>query len=190
MNIHSNMQQRRQTEQERHASVHQAPIPRLPLSPLRRTAEDINTAILATVRAGAGGYFNIAERRAALKEKADWIADFDHFRRLCIGDMRQAFDESRHEGKRITHHRRRTWFTLFDYFAARIGIAGKLQITALDREGNYACTLADKDDSLEDAWAEFIRLGRRFDIMAAQLESLRCTAQTRRLREGEKGAGK
>lgn len=137
LNTVSHIEPRQQAEQKRSAPVHQAPVAPLPLSPLRRTAEDINTAILATVRAGAGGYFNIAERCAALKEKADWIADFNHFRRLCIGDMRQAFDESRHEGKRMTHNRRRTWLALFDYFAVRVGIGHELKIQALDREGNY-----------------------------------------------------
>lgn len=48
--------------------------------------------------------------------------------------------------------------------------------------------LVDKDDGLEDVWTEFIRLGRRFGITAAELESLRRSGQSKRLHLVEKEA--
>lgn len=160
----------------------------LNLSPLRRNADDINTSILNTVRAGSGAYFNVAERCAALKEKAGWISDFEHFRRLCLGDMRQAFDEGRSEGKQAAHNRKRTWLSLFSYCAARLKITRKLAIQALDRQGNYLCLLVDSDaENKEQAeWQEFLRLGRRFGIRNTQLETLRRVAEIRQARDEHK----
>lgn len=162
-------------------STHQAA---LPLSPLRRNADDINSAILNTVRAGSGAYFNVAERCAALKEKAGWVIDFEHFRRLCLGDMRQAFDEGRSQGKQAAHNRKRTWLSLFAYCAPRLKITRKLAIQALDRQGNYLCLLVDSDaeNKKQVEWQEFLRLGRRFGIRNTQLEILRRMAAIRQER--------
>jgi hypothetical protein len=162
----------------------------LALSPLRRNADDINSAILNTVRAGSGAYFNVSERCAALKEKAGWIVDFDHFRRLCLSDMRQAFDEGCSEGKQAAHNRKRTWHTLFNYCAARLKITRKLAIKALDRQGNYLCMLVEKDEDEDAAWQEFLRLGRRFGILNTQLETLRRVAQVRQERDEQKAESK
>lgn len=163
------------------------PLPQaLALSPLRRNADDINSAIINTVRAGSGAYFNVAERCAALKEKAGWITDFEHFRRLCLGDMRQAFDEGRSEGKQTAHNRKRTWHTLFSYCAVRLKITRKLAITALDRQGNYLCMLVEKEEDEDAAWQEFLRIGRRFGIRSKQLESLRRMTQIRQERDEHK----
>jgi hypothetical protein len=132
-----------------------------------------DAAILATVRQGAGGRrHNLANRRA-LKEKAAYLANFEHFRRLCLADLRQAFHEDRQEGTRSVKYRRLAWTTLFGHFADYHRIGKALRIQALDRQGNYACELIDSQHEEEDDWEEFVALAKQFGIRRHDLLALR-----------------
>ena len=135
-------------------------------------AERVNAAILAAVRAGAAGALAARERRQALRQQTRLVAGFEHFRRLCLGDLRAAWEEDRLRGTRQAKYRRLAWHTLFRHVARRAGIERDLKIVALDHQGNYLCKLVDKTTTEESDWDRFIALGKRLGIGEAQLRAL------------------
>ena len=135
--------------------------------------DQVNAAILAAIRGGAAGRSNAYANRRALLAKASWFTDFDHFRRLCLGDLRQAYIDDRRDKTRTTKNRRLTWLAMFRCFAAHAGIDQDLEIIALDRQGNYACNLIDPTPV--DDWERFVRLGAQFGITEQELTALRQT---------------
>lgn len=131
-----------------------------------------DAAILATVRHGAGGRRNNLSHRRALKEKASYLTGFEHFRRLCLTDLRHAFNDDREEGARSLKYRRLAWLTLFRHFADHYRIEKSLRIEALDRQGNYACELIDVSSSEEDDWTKLVALAKQFGIRERDLRAL------------------
>lgn len=108
--------------------------------------------ILTLVRARATGHQNAVAHRRALQQKIGLFNDFEHFRRLCIRDLRDAFLEDRaamnhaepHSPSRMTKNRRGGWLVAFRYYARHAGIEQGVEIVAVDRRGHYECNLVDK----------------------------------------------
>ncbi len=144
-------------------------------TPTSAPAESIerDTSILNTVREGAGTRRHSLSRRRALEEKARYLTGFEHFRRLCLSDLRHAFHEDREQGTRCQKYRRLTWITLFRYFAEHRDIPQHLHIEALDRQGNYACELTDTHPEQETDWDKLVRMAKQFGIRERQLMALR-----------------
>ena len=159
------------------ASMTLSPQARFPIIP-EAAARD--AAILTVVRASAASRTSASAHRRLLQEKAHDIADFEHFQRLCLGDLRQAFTEDRIHGTRTLKHRRLTWLTLFRYFAAHTHLHQGVAITALDRQGNYACTLTEPTPAVESDWDKLVRLAKPFGIHERELTALWTAKQGRR----------
>src|SRR5687768_3521189 len=79
-------------------------------------------AILATVHEGARGRGTAATHRRALREKARYLTDVEHFKRLCLADLKAAFHADPDTRSRSHRQRRRAWLALFRYFAEQRGI--------------------------------------------------------------------
>lgn len=133
-------------------------------------SEGVNDAILQVIRANVIGRCNAMAHRRALNEKACLIVDFDHFRRLCVGDLRDAFNDDRQPRSRMARNRRRTWLAMFRCYAKYAGIEQGIRIVALDRQGHYACELVD--NIRKDEWSRFVRLAENFGIDEVSLERL------------------
>lgn len=146
----------------------------------------MNAAILEVIRGGAYGRTNAYANHRALQAKAGWFTGFAHFRSLCIGDLRQAYDDDRRDKTRTTKNRRLTWLAMFRCFAIHAGIDKDLEIIALDRQGNYACNLTDKSPA--DDWEKFVRLGERFGIAEEELDAL-LQAKSRHSRAAKPSSG-
>lgn len=147
-----------------------------PLAPaLAMPPDDVNRAILAVIHTGMLGHRDALAHRSALKDKARLFADFDHFSRLCVTDLRDAFNDDRAARSRMAKNRRRTWLAMSRYYARHAGIDQAIRIIALDRQGNYACQLVDK--VARDDWQKFVQLGEQFGIDEAALLALFPDAQ-------------
>lgn len=144
--------------------------------PDTRSGEN-SAAILATIRAGAQMRGCAAALRRALRDKAHLFADFNHYSRLCIGDLREAYLEDRQNKTRSAKNRRLTWLAMYRHFAAHAGIVKNLEIIALDRQGNYACRLTDK--APPDEWGKLLQLAGTFGITGRELEALLQSKQAR-----------
>lgn len=144
--------------------------------------------ILALVRAGASGRQSAAAHRRALQEKASLFVDFEHFRRLCLGDLHAAFVDDRQARigqradpvtPRMTKNRRRCWLAAFRCYARHAGIAQGLEIVAIDRQGHYACRLIDKAPA--DDWDRLVRLAEGFGIDEASLKACLPSEATKKI---------
>ena len=143
------------------------------------SADQRDAAILATVRASSNTRAHATAHRHALQAHAHHLTSFEHFRRLALSDLRQAFHYDRGNATRTAKNHRRTWLALFRYFAERRGIHQDLKITALDRQGNYTCTLTDPAPKT-DPWIKLVHLAREFGITEKALTTLWHSAQERR----------
>ena len=132
--------------------------------------EETDAIVLAAIRAGAHARGHAATLRRALRDNARLFADFNHFSRLCLGDLRDAFIEDRQAHTRLAKNRRLTWLAMFRYFAAHAGIDRDLKILALDRQGHYACRLIDRVPP--DEWGKLVRLAHAFGITERELNAL------------------
>lgn len=130
----------------------------------------IDPAILAAVRHGALQRTDAAQNSRKLKEKARLLQGFEHFRRLCLGDLRQAFGEDRLHKTRSLKNRRLTWLALYRHYAAYSGEARRLKIAALDRQGNYRCELVDPPP--DDGWDKLVNQAQAFGISEKDLMTL------------------
>lgn len=144
--------------------AHPAPVP----------SEDINNAILAVIHTGVLGHRDALAHRSALKDKSRLFADFGHFSRLCVTDLRDAFNDDRAARSRMAKNRRRTWLAMARYYTQHAGIDQAIRIIALDRQGNYACELVDR--VARDDWQKFVQLGQQFGIEEDALLALRSDA--------------
>ena len=141
------------------------------------TADQRDAAILATVRATSNTHTHATIHRRALREKARYITGITHFRRLALSDLREAFLDDRAHGTRSAKNRRRTWLALFRHVAELQKIPQRLQITALDRQGNYACNLIDPLPR-QSHWPKLVRLAQEFGITEKALTALWQSSQT------------
>ena len=132
--------------------------------------DDVNRAILAVIHTGVLGRRDALAHRSALKDKARLFADFGHFSRLCVTDLRDAFNDDRAARSRMAKNRRRTWLAMARYYAKHACIDQTIRIIALDRQGNYACQLVDK--VARDDWQRFVQLGQQFGIKEDALLAL------------------
>ena len=137
-----------------------------------------DTQILISIRASASARGKLATLHSGLQQRACLFTDFNHFSRLCLKDLRQAFADDRKSKTRLTKNRRRTWFTMFRYFAAHADIRRTLEIRALDRQGNYTCQLIDRVSP--DEWDKLLRQAQIFGITEAELSALLKSKQARR----------
>ena len=142
---------------------------------LRLDPADIQ--ILTAIHASATVRGNLTALHGALQQRACLFTDFNHFSRLCLTDLRQAFADDRASKTRLTKNRRRAWFTMFRYFAAHAGIQRSLEIRALDRQGNYSCRLIDR--MAPDEWDKLLRQAKIFGITEAELSVLLQSKQAR-----------
>ena len=126
--------------------------------------------VFAAVRACAVVTANAAEHRKRLAQLARLIPDFAVFRLLCLEDIRLAWIEDREQQTRRARSRRLAWQHLFKPFARIHRITQRLSIKALDRQGNYACSLADYE--LPDPWDTFMSLGLNLGIPRHNLAAL------------------
>ncbi len=152
-----------------------APAVGLPITP----SDQRDALILAVVRASSDTRTHAAAHRRALQAQARHLTGFEHFRRLALSDMHTAFHHDRHNATRTAKNHRRTWLALFRYFAKLQGIQQELKITALDRQGNYACKLTDPTPGA-DPWIKLVRLAREFGITEKALTALWQSEQERR----------
>ncbi|OFZ67413.1 MAG: hypothetical protein A2V79_12465 [Betaproteobacteria bacterium RBG_16_56_24] len=141
----------------------------LKLTPLD-TLDRRDAAILDTIRCGARGRADAATLRRALRDKAHLITCFNHFSRLCIGDLREAYIGDRQTKTRTAKNRRLTWLAMYRHFAAHADIKRDLQIIALDRQDNYACNLIDRKPP--DEWGKLVSLAQSFGITEGEIEAL------------------
>ena len=137
----------------------------------------VDSMVLAAVRHGALQRNDAAANRRKLKEKARLLRDFEHFRRLCLGDLRQAWIEDRQEKTRNARNRRLTWLALYRHYAACCGETRRLKIVALGRQGNYVCELVDPQP--DDGWDKLVNQAQAFGISEQDLMTLLETKQRR-----------
>ena len=137
-----------------------------------------DTLILAAVRASSTTHTHATAHRRALQAHARHLTGFEHFRRLALSDLREAFHHDRLNTTRTAKNHRRTWLALFRHYAQRQGIKQVLKITALDRQGNYTCTLTDPASG-KDPWIKLVHLAREFGITEKALTALWHSQQSR-----------
>lgn len=135
--------------------------------------------ILVTIQASSDTRGHATTHRRALQAQARHIISFEHFRRLCLADIRMAYHADRQVGSRRLKYRRLAWLALFRYYARHRGINQTLTLAALDRQGNYACTLADKktQSAATPDWRKLVRLACLFGITEHELTLLRKNKQ-------------
>ena len=141
--------------------------------------------VLALVISTSSGAMQISEQSARLRQGAQLIPDFAHFRTLVIRSMKQAFDLGNTPGMRRTWAASSSWRRIFKHFARLHGIEQAVDIVALDRAGHYECELIDKDTADRD-WRELLRLGRKFDLQRGELEALARKAKLRKAQSAMK----
>jgi hypothetical protein len=144
------------------------PFPALNVESSLTDATARDKAIRATIKASAGGRVSNITHRRTLIDRARLFTGFEHFRRLCLTDLREAFDESRTAGARHLKYRRLAWITFFRYVAKHHGIGQSLKITALDRQGHYTCELTPSEATIDNRWQKLIALSGEFGITEAE----------------------
>lgn len=133
-------------------------------------SDERDAAILAAIRTGATHQRDAHTHRRRLQHQARAFRDFNHFQRLCVRDLHQAFTDDRAHHTRMTKYRRLAWLAMFRHFAAHAHLHQDVRITALNRQGYYTCHLIDQTPP--DDWEKFVRLGERFGIHEDQLHAL------------------
>lgn len=130
--------------------------------------------ILATVQASSDTRGHATTHRRALQAQAHHLTSFEHFRRLCLADIHMAYHADRQASSRRLKYRRLAWLALFRYYARHRGINQTLTLAALDRQGNYTCTLTDKktQSAATPDWRKLVRLARPFGITEHELTLL------------------
>ena len=148
-------------------SLTQAVAGALPIAP----SDKRDALLLAIVQASSATHGHAAAHRRALQAQAHYLTGFEHFRRLAVSDLHVAFHIDRNNATRTAKNHRRTWLTLFRYYAKRQGIKQDLKITARDRQGHYTCTLTDPAPKT-DPWIKLVHLAREFGITEKALTTL------------------
>ena len=160
----------RQDARDREIPSSHDPIP----IPTPHAATQRDVLILVTVQASSDTRGYATTHRRALQAQAHHLTSFEHFRRLCLADVHMAYHAVRQADSRRLKYRRLAWLALFRYYARHRGINQTLALTALDRQGNYTCTLTDKktQSAATPDWRKLVRLARPFGITEQELTLL------------------
>ena len=163
--------------------------------PVRTTR--IDSAILSSVHQAAIVFGTASESRTTLQDIARLLINFDHFRLLCVADLKNAFHEQRQalaanrlaksEGKktkpnRIVRNRKGSWETLFRYFARHTRLQRDVKISAHGHRGDYTCELVDKKEA-KSKFEKGLRIFEELGISRASMEALYVSIQAQALAE-------